>query len=551
MQMNPRRAGSWLAALLVACATALLAAPAAFASHTQLALFQEPSLNPANATSTLDELERLGVGTLRVTVAWNTIAPATYAKRAPAGFDPTNPASRFYNFAALDPIVRAAAADGIAVDLSVTGPAPVWANGPGKPRGSSHLEWRPNATQFGRFVQAVALRYGGHFTPAGDLMPLPRVSMWEIWNEPNFGPDLAPQATNGSRTPVAAPLYRGLVDAAWTALSRTQHTAHDRVILGNLDARGQAGPPSRSAPEGYPGNFAATKPLVFIRQLYCVDSLLRPLRGSAAAVTGCPTTTAGIHRFRGAHPALFTAGGFGAHPYPFTTSPTQADTTDPDQGEFTQLPNMIRLLDGVARAYGSGHRFDLYNTEYGYITNPPNHSLNHNRHFASPALAATYLNETEYLSYVNPRIATTMQFLLRDPNPLNAPEYGGFASGLEFHSGKHKPSYDAYRLPLWIPSATVPRGRRVLVWGAARPAAALASRAVQIQFRAGNRGAFATLRTVNVTNPRGYFTAPVLPPRSGVIRLAWAQPKHATNSRGYVTTSFTTVYSRYATVTVR
>ncbi len=71
----------------------------------------------------------------------------------------------------------------------------------------------------------------------------------------------------------------------------------------------------------------------------------------------------------------------------------------------------------------------------------------------------------------NPRVATTMQFLLEDPNPrVNVPEFGGFAAGLEFFGGKHKPSYDAYRMPLYLPSTTQrapPQPRGV---GCVRPA---------------------------------------------------------------------------------
>ena len=47
----------------------------------------------------------------------------------------------------------------------------------------------------------------------GDPNDLPRVSFWELWNEPNFGIDLAPQAINGSTVPAAPAMYRGLLDA--------------------------------------------------------------------------------------------------------------------------------------------------------------------------------------------------------------------------------------------------------------------------------------------------------------------------------------------------
>ncbi len=192
------------------------------------------------------------------------------------------------------------------------------------------------------------------------------------------------------------------------------------------------------------------------------------------------------------------------------------------------------MLDAIARAYGSGHHFSIYNTEYGYITDPPNRS----QHFASPGQAAGDINWAEYLSYTNPRIASTMQFLLVDPNPHFAPEYGGFASGLEFYGGTPKPSYNAYRLPLYLPSTIAKRGHSVLVWGCARPAHAYGNAQVQVQYQPAGKS-FSTVATVHVTNSRGYFETRVTPPSSGSLRLAWTYPGAAT------------VYSRTVSVHVR
>ena len=149
----------------------------------------------------------------------------------------------------------------------------------------------------------------------------------------------------------------------------------------------------------------------------------------------------------------------------------------------------------------------IYNTEYGYETNPPNRTDG----FVSPATAASYINWAEYLSWKNSRVATTMQYLLMDPNPRgNVPEFGGFASGLEFYGGAHKPSYDAYRLPLYLPSNSTRPGGSLEVWGAVRPAryAAADSRepqSGQVQFAPGSSGSFATIATVPINDPRGYF----------------------------------------------
>ena len=115
------------------------------------------------------------------------------------GSDPNSyPAA---NWAPYDAIVRDARTDGIRVDFTVAGGAPRWAEGahvPPQGLADKSFAWKPNATFYGQFVHAVGERYDGSFTPAGDSSPLPAVRFWAIWNEPNFGQDLGPQAINGS-----------------------------------------------------------------------------------------------------------------------------------------------------------------------------------------------------------------------------------------------------------------------------------------------------------------------------------------------------------------
>jgi hypothetical protein len=345
-------------------------------------------------------------------------------------------------------------------------------------------------------------------------------------------------------------MYRGLLDAAWSALRATGH-ASDTIILGNLDARGSNGRPRRGAPEGLPGNFGATKPMQFIRTLYCVDRNYKRLRGRLAAQVGCPTDAAGSRHFRASHPALFQATGFADHPYPVNLPPTVASSTDPDFVEFNELPRFAAGLDRLNRIYGSGKRFAIYNNEYGYITNPPNRAASG---FVSPTTAAAYLNWAEYLSWRNSRLASSMQFLLYDPDPIHAPEYGGFASGLVFWNGRHKPSYDAYRLPIYLPVTSTRRGRSLEVWGDARPAHSYANPSVQVQYQRGSSGDWTTIRNVYVTNPAGYFDLRINFPASGSVRLAWSYPPTPSpTATGYGDPLLIgqTVYSRTTQITVR
>jgi HTH-like domain len=121
--------------------------------------------------------------------------------------------------------------------------------------------------------------------------------------------------------------------------------------------------------------------------------------------------------------------------------------------EFNQIPRLVTLLDQLQRVDRSHNRF---------VTDPPNSRrvASGNRHSVSPGTAGRYINWAEYLSWRNPQIASTMQFLLNDPNPTQGESlfgYVGFAAGLIFYSGKPKADYYTYRLPLLLPiSSTRP-----------------------------------------------------------------------------------------------
>ncbi len=500
----------------------LSAAPPARASTGQLAMFQAGPSVMTDPAGTLATLRSLGAGVVRVAVFWNGIAPDPQSRTPPRQFDGADPAAYAPgNWLPYDRIVQDARTDGIAVDFVLGGGAPLWATGPNPPGGRPYPEWMPSARAFGSFARAVGMRYSGRYRPCRPCAPLPPVRMWELWNEPNFGEELAPQATHGSKVRTAPRMYRNLLDAAWGALQPTGH-GHDAILIGNLSPRGLQGPVTPQWPEGLPGDFSTTKPLEFTRTLYCVDGGYRRLRGAAARRDGCPAGATASARFRAEHPALFLATGFAIHPYPLNLPPAKADSKDPNYVEFNEIPGLGRILDRLQQIYGSRTRFPIYNTEYGYITNPPNPA----GHFVSPATAAYYLNWSEYLSWRNPRLATTMQFLLRDPNPrVNVPELGGFATGLILYSGRRLPTYSAYRMPIFLPRTTVPHGHRVEVWGCVRPAHnAPGPQHVGIQILRGRDGHWQTIATVPIRSARGYFDVRVKPPGSGSLRLAWPDP---------------------------
>lgn len=488
--------------------------PAIYPGRTgPIAMFTpaNPELSSPNAP--LDVLRALGVNTLHVGIQWATVAPNPMSPHRPS-FNAADPAAYpATGWVYYDTIVRAIAARGMKLALAVIPPAPIWATGHGNRDRGTQPEWEPSASEFGQFVRAVGARYSGHYIPPGSSQPLPRVNFWSVWNEPNEGFQLGPQTVPHTQVEVSSRLYRGLLDAAWSALGATGH-GHDRILIGELAPIGAAIDP---------GLFGAMPPLRFLRALYCVDAAYDPLRGSAATVRGCPPTAAGSAAFAAQHPALFQAFGFADHPYPQGMAPDQVTPGEPDYAELGEVGRLAVVLDALNRIYGSRTQFPIYNTEYGYQTRPPDvEALT-----VDPVTAAAYLNWSEYLTWLNPRLRTYDQYLLSDPAA------GNFATGLQSAQGVPKPAFAAYRMPIYLPVTTTRTGHPLVVWGCVRPAhfAQLAThqpQSVQIQFAAGSGRNFKTVRSVTITSPNGYFETTQKFPGSGAVRLAWSYPHGAT-----------------------
>jgi hypothetical protein len=529
-------------AVILAAILPLVRAAQARASTTQISIFQDDPRLDANPAATLARMRLLGAQVVRVSVPWYYIAPDINSKKPPSGFDATDPAAYpAANWALWDEIDADAHQDGITVDFDLMGGAPRWALGSGRPAGNTNPNWEPNAGEFAAFVRAVGTRYSGDYDPTtgtvapGNADDLPRVSFWSIWNEPDYGPSLAPQGVPGHLRIENSPrLYRGLVDAAWSGLQATGHTTTtDTIIFGELAPRG----------ESYWGVFSGMTPLDFLRNLYCVDSNYRELRGTAARMRGCPTTAAGSRAFRAQNPALFAATGVSDHPYMRWYPPNDEINPDPvnhlstrDYTSLGVIGNLTRAMDRLVGVYGSKVRFPIYDTEFGYITAPPKHSpdpdVKSTRvYYLSPAVAAGYINWAEYISWRNPRLRSFDQYLLYDiERPTRGNDWGGFASGLLTWTGLQKATYYAYRLPLYLPATTARPGHSLEVWGCVRPApfGALDTgepQTGQIQFAPGSSNQFTTIQTVTIgPGASCYFDVHVTFPSSGNVRLVYTYP---------------------------
>lgn len=487
--------------LLVAAAAATLACcPAAHASATQESVLQDDDMlihvSPAEADRAMAELHELGVDRVRLSAIWRDLSPAA----APA--DPTDPnAYDQRTLEHLDAAIRAAGAHGVAVLLNVRGGAPAWALGRPVPRKLADRDaYRPDPVRFRQFVEMLGKRYSGQF--AG----LPRVDTWSIWNEPNWGGLLQPQSARDPRThrmqTVAPRLYRELYRQGTAALAATGHGG-DQILLGE------------TAPLGSDdlGELSPLKPMRFLRDFFCLDRRLRPLKGSRAHRLGCDFDRAGA----------LAATGYGHHPYSVMDAPTEP-SEDPDVVRLADVPRLERLLDAAAAAGRIPAGLPLWFTEYGYQTAPDP--------FRGVSLdqQAAWLVAAEHEAWANPRVAATAQFLLRDDEPRTLYPAGSqgywstYQSGLRFADGSAKPAYEAYRLPLYAPEGFQP-GRPLSLWGMVRPGPNGETQRVQIEFRAAGSQEWVPVAGQVVTDARGYFTATVAQPRPGQYRFQWIRPE--------------------------
>src|SRR3954453_6155909 len=180
----------------LALATALLtpAAPAASAhasSRMEFALqddavFVNEYFMPREKA--LEHAKKLGARRIRVNVLW----ARTLASGANLKTPPKNGAQ--YDFSRLDALQAAAAAKGIKLQLTLTGPAPAGATKDHRVGAN-----QPDPVKFAAFVRTVAAHFPG------------RVDRYSIWNEPNLSAWLAP-------TNKAPGLYRRLYKTGYSAI---------------------------------------------------------------------------------------------------------------------------------------------------------------------------------------------------------------------------------------------------------------------------------------------------------------------------------------------
>jgi hypothetical protein len=370
--------------------------------------------------------------------------------------------------------------------LTPTGAIPPWAS---RCHGSVALrqDCRPDPHEFAMFVQALARRYSGSYrdeNQGGGI--LPRVRRWSIWNEPNQGGWLKPQYTrhHGHVVPASPYIYRELVNAGARGLRASGH-ARDQIMLGE------------TAPIGRRRGRLLTRamsPGVFYRELFCLDSRGRALRGQAARLR------AGCTRFR--RPRVT---GVTHHPYSVGAYRSPRSAAASDWFTLSTVGRLEKILDQAAHRHRLRRHVGIWYTELGYQTRPPD------RYGVSIRRQAAYINESNWIAYRSRRVHSIAQYELFDE-----PEVAVFNTGLRFASGQAKPSLAAFRMPIWVERSR----RRLTVFGQVRPGSR--GQTVRIQYRR-RHGHYHTLAHVALQSSRGYFVRH-LRARAGYWRLAWTPP---------------------------
>ena len=441
--------------LITALAVAALTAAPAQASKTQESIFQDDATllgdNAGKREQALDEMQALGVDTVRALVLWNRIAPDATSPDKPSGFDATDPgAYPAGNWARVDALVQGAQSRGMQVLLTPTGPGPGWASDCGGSYEARRI-CKPNPDEFGAYVTAVGKRY-------------PNVKRWSIWNEPNQGGWLQPQLTITSKgaTPYAPHRYRELVQSATAGLSASGHGG-DQILLGE------------TAPIGRTTGALATRsmsPVDFWRELSCLDTKGRKLTGSNAAVRDCTS------------PGRMDVTAVAHHPYTKSAGRAPSDKGGSRDITLASIGRLNLWVDRGARAGRLPRSLPIYSTEFGFQTNPPDRLSG-----VSLSAQAQYLNQADYMSWTNSRLRSVAQYEMFDERVT-----GAFQTGLRFDDGRAKPGLDAYRLPVW----SFKRGSYLYVWGMVRPARGGAAQTATVEYYDARARAWKRVRTVSV-----------------------------------------------------
>jgi hypothetical protein len=220
----------------------------------------------------LTRARETGASVVRVPVDWRDLVAADPG----AGFQASQPASPDYHFAALDAAVLSAVAAGL-TPLLVVSHAPAFAEATPRWAYAYAGSWAPDPAALQAFATALAERYDGSFPdPSAPAGALPRVRLFQAWNEPNLSRYLAPQwiVSQGRWVAFAPQLYRQMLNAFYDGVKSV--ASSDVVVAAGL------------APNGDPEGVGRMQPVRFLRELLCLAPAHAPAAGARAP---CPEPT--------------------------------------------------------------------------------------------------------------------------------------------------------------------------------------------------------------------------------------------------------------------
>jgi hypothetical protein len=382
---------------------------------------------------------------VRVPIRWSGVAPSNIS----AGFDPTNPADPAYRWAAIDAGVTDAAVRGLKVMLTLNG-APIWAQGDDRPAKAPSGAWKPDPAAFGQFALAVARRYSGSFVPAGSATPLPRVTAFQAWNEPNLNLYLSPQwvKSGGNYEEFAPTRYREMLNA----FAQSVRSVHND----NLVVTAGTGPFGDPDPGGN-----RIRPVLFWRYVFCLSESLK------AKTCKQPADLDVVSH----HP--YGVGG------PLQSAISPLDAAAPDMGRIgTVLKAAVRLRSVTAR------RATLWVTEIGWDTKPPDPNG------VQIDKQARWLEQSFYVLWRS-GVSNVLWYLVMDQPPV--PSYEATQqTGVFLMNGVAKPAAQTFAFPFVVDRT------RDGVWG-------IAPSRGTVQLQRQVKGKWRTVATATAGSDRVFF----------------------------------------------
>lgn len=376
--LTTRRLRVLLVPLAIACA---LVAPAVASANQKLRVgFLDNAWASTSPDLFWSEARDLNVGFMRWDLQWKHVAPTR--PRNPR--DPGDPA---YQWGETDRFVQRAVAEGLDGNIMFTlWATPKWASK--TPNAKGYTATMPKLADWRAFAYAAARRYSGTYTPSGASAPLPRITAWEAWNEPNGYFALRPQFQNG--VAVSPRNYTALLNAMGAEV-RSAVPFTPTIVAGALYKTGGRN---------------SVNPIAF-------------LRGMKAA--GARFSVLSVHPYN-----KVAAKGVRDGASQSRTSPAYIAIGNLDA--FVALANQI-----------FGRKYPVWITEFGWNTPAPRQRQT----TVSFAQQAAFASQSIARMRAIPQVERLAWFLLRDDNPKPAGKW--YTTGLRKLDDSPKPSYGAWK----------------------------------------------------------------------------------------------------------